>query len=219
LIGLSQLVSNLRRRIQLELEKQRAWTSGMVTCHTGQGCPFWQLLLTLYVWVMWQFELAYMTMNEPKSVHLWPRYNLFHTDRFRFRVVCWQALHLWQAKRGPRENARVSGEAARDGGKGRLQRSLVNFHFCFAQTKQNTIGWKMTRRQLILIDVIPCWPAISSCRILWKHSAYGNLEYYDYSFLRRGKRELFPTVIGERFLRTVRLHFLPFSLDLNPRNI
>ena len=116
LIGLSQLVSNLRRRIQ-ELDKQRAWTSGMVTCHTGQGCPFWQLLLTLYVWVMWHFELAYMTMNEPKSVHLWPRYNLFHIDRFRFRVVCWQALHLWQAKRGPRENERVSGEAARDGGK------------------------------------------------------------------------------------------------------
>ena len=57
LIGLSQLVRNLRRRIQ-KLAKQCAWTSGVVTCHTGQGCPFWQLLLTLFVWVMWHFGLA-----------------------------------------------------------------------------------------------------------------------------------------------------------------
>ena len=168
---------------------------------------------------MRHFELAHMTMNEPKSVHLWLRYNLFHIDRFRFRVVCWHALHSRQAKRGPRENARVIGEAARDGGKESLQRSLVNFHFSFARTKQNTIGWKMTRRQLILIDDIPCWPAISSCRIFWKHYAYGHLEYYAYSFRRRGKRSLSPTVIGERFLRTVRLLFYCSVWISTPRNI
>ena len=106
------------------------------------GCPFWQLLLTLYVWVIGHFELAYMIMNELKSVHVWLRYNLFHIDRFGFRVACWQALHVWQTKRGPRENVRVSGEAARDGGKESLQRTLLKFHFCLAQTKQNTFGWK-----------------------------------------------------------------------------
>ena len=51
-------------------------------------------------------------------------------------------------------------------------------HFCFAQMKWNTLGWKMTRRQLILIDDIPGWPTMNAChafrdtilveiRILW----------------------------------------------------
>lgn len=39
------------------------------------------------------------------------------------------------------------------------------------------------------------------------YDAYWSLEYYDYSFL---------SVMGQRFLKSVWLYFLPFSLDLNP---
>ena len=41
----------------------------------------------------------------------------------------------------------ASNKAARGEGKESLQRSLINFHFCFAQTKQNTIGLKVTYSQ------------------------------------------------------------------------
>ena len=51
------------------------------------------------------------------------------------------------------------------GRKESLQRPLLNFHFCFAQMKQNTIGWRMMHGQLILIDDIPGCPAINVCDI------------------------------------------------------
>ena len=46
-----------------------------------------------------------------------------------------------------------------------------------------------------------------TCHKYLPYDAYWSLEYYDYSFL---------SVIGQRFLKTVWLYFLPFSLDLNP---
>ena len=81
----------------------------------------------------------------------------------------------------------------------RVGGSLKNFHFCFAQRKLNTIGWKMSHRQVILIDDIPGWPAVNVCCIHLKEKTWS----------------LSPSVIGERFLRTIWLYFLPFSLDLN----
>ena len=68
-------------------------------------------------------------------------------------LACWKCLHLWSAKRG-----------ARGGGKESLQRSLINFHFCFVQTKRNTIDEKMKQRQLILIDDLSGCPVINVCR-------------------------------------------------------
>ena len=44
------------------------------------------------------------------------------------------------ARNKPHENAGASGKAARGRGKESLQRSLINFHLYFAQTKGNTIG-------------------------------------------------------------------------------
>ena len=62
-----------------------------------------------------------------------------------------------------RENARASGEAARGSGKESLQRSLIKFHLYFAQTKGNTIGWKMTFRKTKLIDNRPSWHPLRLC--------------------------------------------------------
>ena len=59
-----------------------------------------------------------------------------------------------------RVNARASGEAARGRGKESWQRPLINFHLYFAQTKGNTIGWKMTFRKTKLIDNRPSWHSL-----------------------------------------------------------
>ena len=75
-------------------------------------------------------------------------------------VASGQALHLrelWDSFMRERH------KATRSGGKESLQWSLQNFHFCFAQMKQNTIAWKTIHHQLILIDDIPGWPAINTC--------------------------------------------------------
>ena len=52
-------------------------------------------------------------------------------------------------------------EAARGRRKESLQPSLSNFYLYFAQTKGNTIGWKMTFRKLKLIDNRPSRPALN----------------------------------------------------------
>ena len=95
-----------------------------------------------------------------------------------------------------------------------LRWSLVNLHyFCFAQMKQNTIGWKTgMHHQLILIGGIHGWPVINACCTM--PMEIGNI-YYDYSFLWWGTKSLSSSVISERFKRTVWLYFSPFSLDLN----
>ena len=43
-------------------------------------------------------------------------------------------------------------------GRESLQRSLINFHLYFAQTKGNTTGWKMTFQKSKLIDNRPSLP-------------------------------------------------------------
>ena len=57
-----------------------------------------------------------------------------------------QALLFRRAKRAAPEriNARASGEAARSRGRKSLQRSLINFHLYFAQTKGNTVFIRLT---------------------------------------------------------------------------
>ena len=89
--------------------------------------------------------------------------------------------------------------------------------FCFAQTKRNTTVWKMTHRQLILIHDIPGWPAINVCRTF--RNNYGNRENYDYSFLRRETWSLSPSVIGERFLRTMWPYFFTVQFGSQSRGI
>ena len=44
-----------------------------------------------------------------------------------------------------------------------LQRSLIKFHLYFAQTKGNTIGWKMTLQKSKLIDNRPSWHPLRLC--------------------------------------------------------
>ena len=44
-----------------------------------------------------------------------------------------------------------------------IQRSLTNFYLYFAQTKGNTIGWKMTFRRSKLIDNRPSWHLLRLC--------------------------------------------------------
>ena len=72
----------------------------------------------------------------------------------------------------------------------------------------------MSHRQVILIDDIPGWPAVNVC-CSFKNTMLTKIGKVDYSFLRRERWSLSPSVIGERFLRTIWLYFLPFSLDLN----
>ena len=57
-----------------------------------------------------------------------------------------------------RERAAVRGR-----GKESLQPSLTNFHLYFAETKGNTIGWKMTFRKSKLIDNRPSWHPLRLC--------------------------------------------------------
>ena len=67
-----------------------------------------------------------------------------------------------RAKRVSRERASEwrSREGQRKGG---LQRSLIKFHLYFAETKGNTIGWKMTFRKTKLIDNRPSWHPLRLC--------------------------------------------------------
>ena len=44
-----------------------------------------------------------------------------------------------------------------------IQQSLTNFYLYFAQTKGNTIGWKMTFRRSKLIDNRPSWHLLRLC--------------------------------------------------------
>ena len=83
------------------------------------------------------------------------------TDLLR---ACEQALLFERVRRVPRERTseRRSREA-RGRGKENLQRSLIKFHLYFAQTKGNTIGWKMTFRKSKLIDNRPSWHPLRLC--------------------------------------------------------
>ena len=100
--------------------------------------------------------------------------------------------------------SKASSKDARGKGKESLQRSLINFHFCFAQMKRNTIRhWLKNEVSSINFDRWHSW--LTRHKYL-PYNAYWRLEYYDYSFL---------SVIGQRFMRTVWLYFLLFSLDLN----
>ena len=73
-----------------------------------------------------------------------------------------QACISLRAKRVSRE--RASEWRSREGqGKESLQRSLIKFHLYFAQTKGNTIGWKMTFRKTKLIDNRPSWHPLRLC--------------------------------------------------------
>ena len=80
-------------------------------------------------------------------------------------LACEQALLFGRVKRVSRERAteRASGEAARGRRKESLQPSLTNFHLYFAQTKGNTIGWKMTFRKSKLIDNRLSWHPLRLC--------------------------------------------------------
>ena len=68
----------------------------------------------------------------------------------REEVAREQALLFGRAKRAARGRQKES-----------LQPSLTNFHLNFAQTKGNTIGWKMTFRKLKLSDNRPSRPALN----------------------------------------------------------
>ena len=100
-------------------------------------------------------------------------------------LACQKCLHLWSAKR-----------AARGRGKESLQRSLINFHFCFAQTKRNT-HWRKNEATSINFDWCPFWlpvrykclPNIFRNTMLamdawWKSGIYRWLTFWaDYNFL------------------------------------
>ena len=61
----------------------------------------------------------------------------------------------------PHVNERANSKAARGRGNESLQQSLINFHLYFAQTKGNSIGWKMTFGKSKLIDNRPTWPSLN----------------------------------------------------------
>ena len=74
------------------------------------------------------------------------------------KTACKQALHLGKRSEPPKhikcdraavEERRVCNNLSK------------NFHLYFAQTKRNTIGWKMTLQKLKLIDNRPSWPALA----------------------------------------------------------
>ena len=71
-------------------------------------------------------------------------------------IACEQALLFGRLKR-------VSRERASERRKESLQPSLANFHLYFAQTKGNTIGWKMTFRKSKLIDNRLSWHPLRLC--------------------------------------------------------
>ena len=73
-------------------------------------------------------------------------------------LACEQALLYFGQWNESRENAQARGR-----GKESLQRSLTNFHLYFAQTKGNTIGWKMTFQKSKLIDNRPSWYLLRLC--------------------------------------------------------
>ena len=56
-----------------------------------------------------------------------------------------------------RDNALVSDLQGKEG----LQQSVINFSLYCAQTRGNTIGWKMTFWKSKLIDNKPSWPALT----------------------------------------------------------
>ena len=86
-----------------------------------------------------------------------------------------------------RTQVRASSKAVRGEGKETLQWSLINFHFCFTQTKQNIIGWKILHRQIILIVDIPGWPATRNFAIHLETQCLRKLgKLWLYCYLWRG---------------------------------
>ena len=70
------------------------------------------------------------------------------------------------------EKAQASGEAMRGRGKESLQQCLINFHLYFAQTKGNTVGWKMTFGKSKLIDNRPGWHPLNFVREVETQCSY-----------------------------------------------
>ena len=78
---------------------------------------------------------------------------LFQTDFWsRYEMSSLQASSPILGEQSERASKRHS-----SWGKESLQQSLINFHFYFAQTKGNTIGWKIMFRKSKLIDSRPGW--------------------------------------------------------------
>ena len=69
----------------------------------------------------------------------------------------WSKLSCLGEQSELRDNALVSDLQGKEG----LQRSVINFSLYFAQTRGNTIGWKMTFWKSKLIDNRPSWPALN----------------------------------------------------------
>jgi len=100
----------------------------------------------------------------PVTVNLHLRSTVLHTLEYYF--ICIKPankLSYMSEQNESHENAWASSKAARDRGKESLQRSLTKFHLYFAQTKGNTIGWKMTFRKTKLIDNRPSWHLLRQC--------------------------------------------------------
>ena len=79
----------------------------------------------------------------------------------------------WWAKRPTRDLASEPWGAEERRACNNLFQSLINFHFCFAQPKRNTIVWKMMHHQLILIDDIP---GINDCHTFRNTMLFWNME-------------------------------------------
>lgn len=103
-------------------------------------------------------------------------------------------------------------------GKDSLKQSPIIFHFCFAQKKRNTIGWKMMHCQLILIDDIPGWPNVNDCHTFRNTMLMEIRNIMITPFSSYQDCSLLLVAIGEWFLRCVRLYFLQFSGIFKPTN-
>ena len=102
--------------------------------------------------------------------------------------------------------SKASSKAARGSRKGELATISYKFPFmlCLDKVKYH---WLKNDVPSINFDWWHSWLTRHKC-LAMPYYAYWSLECYDYSFT---------SVIGERFMRTLWLYFLLFSLDLNPR--
>ena len=88
------------------------------------------------------------------------------------------------------------------------------FSFLLRTDEADTIGWKILHRQLILIDDIPGWPAINVCGT-FRNTMLTEIGKIMITPFPGVEHDRSPSVIGEQFLRTMWLYFLPLSLDFN----
>ena len=130
--------------------------------------------------------------------------------------ISWDRCHIylgWESKRESesasklsylgewnesRKNERASGEAARGRGKESMQRSLIKCHLFFAQTKGNTIGWKMTFRKSKLIDNRLSWHPLRLCV---KFGSQGDQIGTENLFQPSKQTGSFDVILAKRILR------------------